>query len=110
MPALSLRLRYCVIESALSCAMCVIVLEWVRKGYLTAGRFPGASFSGLEVGDNAALLGEKKGSRRMLRGRLWERGAPRRGDDGKRAARGDKSRGRRGENGGYGSGREALAR
>lgn len=25
--------------------MCMIVLEWVREGYLRAGRFPGASFS-----------------------------------------------------------------
>lgn len=40
-----LCLHYCIIESVLLCAMCVIVLEWVRKGYLTAGRFPGASFS-----------------------------------------------------------------
>lgn len=80
------------------------------QGLSESWPFSRSQFFSLEVGDNAALLGKKKGSRRMLRGRLWERGAPRRGEDGKRAALGDKSRRRRGENGGYGSAREALAR
>lgn len=46
--------------------MCVIVLEWERRGYLTAGRFPGASLSAWKWEITAALLG-KKGSGRTQR-------------------------------------------
>lgn len=72
------------------------------QGLSESWPFSRSQFFSLEVGDNAALLGEKKGSRRM-QGGGWEREAPRRGEDGKRAARGDKSRGRRGDNGGTGA-------
>lgn len=59
--------------------MCVIVLEWVRKGYLRAGRFPGASFSAWKWEITRRCSGEK----REVGGRKGEGGSERLRGEGK---------------------------
>lgn len=44
------------------------------QGLSESWPFSRSQFFSLEVGDNAALLGKKKGSRRMLRGRCGSEG------------------------------------
>lgn len=102
-----LRLRYCIIESVLSCAMCVIVLEWVRKGYLRAGRFPGASFSAWKWEITWRCSGKKR-EVGGCKGRVGARGSAERGRWEKGCA-GRQESGTPRRQRGYGSVREALA-